>query len=61
MNDFVGGFIRHGIQAAGAALASKGIIEGGQVEQFVGIAMSLVAFAWSQYRKWKRSQEEQAK
>jgi hypothetical protein len=58
MNEFTKGLIRHALQSAGGALAAKGVIENGQVEFFVGLVMSVLAFGWSQYRKWKRAKEE---
>lgn len=38
--------LRHGLQAAGGTLATYGIIEGHQVESFVGIGITAATALW---------------
>lgn len=55
------GFVRHALQCAGGALATNGVIRSDQVETTVGIGLSVAAWAWSSYRKWKRAKDDAKK
>ncbi len=47
----VGPIIRHLAGAAGAILASQGLIEGGQVEAVSGAILTLAMVVWSLFDK----------
>jgi hypothetical protein len=49
----IGPIIRHLAGAAGAILASQGLIEGGQVEAVSGAVLTLAMVAWSLFDKKK--------
>lgn len=45
------GLIRHILTTAGGVLASKGVIESGQVETVVGAVVVLIGVVWSVWAK----------
>ena len=45
------GLIRHILTTGGGVLASKGVIEAGQVETIVGAVIVLIGVAWSVWAK----------
>lgn len=56
--ELIKGLVRHALQCSGGVLATHGVIESSQVESYVGIGLSVAAYLWSAYRKWKREQED---
>lgn len=51
--EMVLGIVRHLLTTLGGLMASKGLIEGGQVEPLAGAVLVLVGFAWSVIAKRK--------
>lgn len=45
------GLIRHILTTAGGVLASKGVIESGQIETIVGAVVVLIGVVWSVWAK----------
>jgi len=45
------GLIRHVLTTAGGVLASKGVIESGQIETIVGALVVLIGVGWSVWAK----------
>ena len=52
MNILIQTLIRQGMIVAGTWLATKGVIESGQVEALAGIVIAVAAFGWRYIELW---------
>jgi hypothetical protein len=52
MNVFIQTLIRQAMIVAGTWLATKGVIESGQVEALSGIVIAVLAFGWRYVEVW---------
>ena len=51
LQPILAGIMRHALTTVGGALAAKGIMNSGTVNEFVGAGMVLAGVAWSWWQK----------
>ena len=54
--EFFTAIVRHIFSALGAYLVTAGYLQNGQMEQFIGAGLFIVAFIWSIVNKWRSSE-----
>jgi hypothetical protein len=52
MNILIQTLVRQGMIVLGTWLATKGVIESGQIEALAGIGITIAAFAWRYVEVW---------
>ena len=51
IGQIIGAVVRHGVGAAGGAVAAGGVAGGDDIQALVGAIMAAISIAWSIYQK----------